>query len=335
MRTLAAATSLVALVVLSVLLAGCTGGGRDRTDSDDDGLLDSFETNGWDITIKGENGTLTRRVASDPNALDADEDGMLDVDEHNQRTDPNDADTDRDGLLDGFDVTPSAATADAWRARGIVETAPGTFAGERDICVDGLKPNEWSSDRPLPDKLGDGDEMRAWNVTVRGETIEVRTDPCVPDSDGDVLADDVEKRLATNPMLPDTDGDGTNDAIDAEPLWNLTLHVTRIVAQAPGTDGVRVTLAGGGVRETRAVTDTTTMELDVRDEGAKGQLEVSFFLAASDLSDAPLRLFGNETGTIVVVDLFAGTSTADAAPGVMETRGADGSLRLEWRVERR
>jgi hypothetical protein len=83
-------------------------------DSDGDGLNDTVENTGWDVTIfawpswwklVGLNRTTmeTRHVTSDPYASDEDSDGVTDFYEHLNGTDPRSNDTDQDGINDGLE----------------------------------------------------------------------------------------------------------------------------------------------------------------------------------------------------------------------------------------
>ncbi|HEX2021095.1 MAG TPA: hypothetical protein VHH36_00155, partial [Candidatus Thermoplasmatota archaeon] len=167
--------ALLALLVLAPALAGC--GDRGDRDTDSDGLPDTSEELPREIRVEGRDGGRTLRVTSDPRAPDTDGDGLGDLDERARGTDPRDVDTDDDGLLDGNDRAPPDDVAAAWRAAGVVEKTPGYFLGELDQCRPlGLKSSAWSSDRPVADALGDGDELRGWNVTLRGRTVHVASD---------------------------------------------------------------------------------------------------------------------------------------------------------------
>jgi Bacterial TSP3 repeat len=232
-----------ALLLTSILLlaAGCVGQGNGARDSDGDGVPDDQETATHAIAVTYANGTVEHRfVSSDPHHEDTDGDGLSDASELGFGTDPRSVDTDRDGLLDGHNVTLDANSdqAKAWRALGILEVPPGTgrFVGEMDAagaCT--LSPTHASSDQPEPDKLSDGEELAGWNVTVRGFTFHVASDPCIPDTDRDGLADDQEKAMGTDPRNPDTDGDGVPDGADADPLWNLGLAFANLTATGNGT----------------------------------------------------------------------------------------------------
>ena len=85
------------------------GSGDDSLDTDTDGLTDREEiVDGWEVgPIEDVDGNVvvdTYFVFSDPNAADADGDGLSDLEERAAGTDPSNADTDGDGLNDGFEV---------------------------------------------------------------------------------------------------------------------------------------------------------------------------------------------------------------------------------------
>src|SRR5581483_4189222 len=229
------------LLAILLLLAGCVGQGNGARDTDGDGLPDDQETTPHAISIAYANGTVeSRAVTSDPHRQDTDGDGLSDVDEFAFKTDPRSVDTDRDGLLDGHNVTLPAGSdqAKAWRALGVLEVPAGSgkFVGEMDAtreCT--LSAARGSSELLSPDALSDGAEVAGWNVTVRGFSFPVTSDPCVADTDRDGLPDDKEMALGTDPRNPDTDGDGVVDGFDADPLWNLGLALENVTASGNAT----------------------------------------------------------------------------------------------------
>lgn len=321
-------------LIAAVLLAGCTGGSNPEDDRDGDGLRDALEETTRLITIQGADGPEQRQVTSDPARVDSDDDGLTDLDEFVRLTDPRALDTDGDGLLDGHNVTLAAASPRAAELRSlrIHEGPAGNFWGELDQCpaYDGLKPAAWSSDRPLPDKLGDVEETLGWNVTVRGETRHVASDPCTADGDRDGLQDDAEKSLATDPARPDTDGDGARDGADADPLWNLTLRIENVTARRNDGGEVRLTLTVGAVQRSLVLSNATSVDLDAPDDGARGTLPLQVVLSATDpATGAPVRLFDDPRGgTILALDL------AKDAGEALSFEGADGSLSFAWRAAR-
>lgn len=85
-------------------VAGFTGtaaSGADLVDSDGDGLYDSEEQAGWNVTTLSANGVAsTWSTTSNPHLADTDGDGLNDGLEKQLGTDPRDSDTDDDGLTD-------------------------------------------------------------------------------------------------------------------------------------------------------------------------------------------------------------------------------------------
>lgn len=322
------------LLACSILLAGCTGGSNPEDDRDGDGVRDSLETLPRAITLALADGPQTRQVTSDPARVDSDDDGLTDLDEFVRETDPRDVDSDDDGLLDGHNLTLAASSARALELRnlGVRESPPGTFWGELDQCPQygGLKSNAYSSDRPLPDGLGDVEEVLGWNVTVRGQTRHVASDPCTTDADRDGFPDDAEKAARSDPALPDTDGDGARDGQDADPLWNLTLVLEDFAARRADGGDVRLTVTVGALQQSVVLSDATRIELDVPDAGARDTLPLQVVLAAMDpATGAPVRLFDDPRGgTILELDLARDEGAA------LTFEGPDGTLAFAWRAAR-
>ncbi|RLF59302.1 MAG: hypothetical protein DRN25_04180 [Thermoplasmata archaeon] len=182
----------VLVILFLVLISGCLGQG----DSDDDGLADSIESNGWDIIIFYADGTEKEiHVRSDPYKKDTDRDGLSDYEEFEQIgiLDPSSADTDGDGLSDYEEVK-------------IYNTSP----NKQDSEI-------W------PDGLLDGIEIKGWNITVEGVTKRVSSDPKLYDTDGDGLSDYEEWQNLTDPSSADSDSDGFTDLIDIYPCKDLKI----------------------------------------------------------------------------------------------------------------
>jgi len=84
-----------------------------KEDTDDDGLPDLLEKEGWKVTIIEENTKdITREymVYSDPNEPDKDGDGLTDLSEYLNSTDPDDPNTDDDKFTDYEEITSSTPT---------------------------------------------------------------------------------------------------------------------------------------------------------------------------------------------------------------------------------
>ena len=136
-------------------------------DTDDDGLLDGAEVNGWQITymtVDGEN--ITARVYSNPLLNDTDGDSMKDEEEYG-RYDGNDDDTDRDNLTDLYEI---AHGLDPLR-----QDSDGDHVPDGWIDIDGDGEIEMGEYEKYPNNLTN------------------YTDPLDPDTDNDGLLDGVEE----------------------------------------------------------------------------------------------------------------------------------------------
>jgi hypothetical protein len=132
-------------------------------------------------------------VAIRPELLDADADGLLDLDELAIGTDPSDPDSDDDGLADGLEVGSVAAPADT----------------DGDGTIDALD----------PDDDGDGVPTAAEDANGNGNPADDDADDDgIPDSretdsDGDGTDDGADNcRSVANPGQGDANGDGVGDA---------------------------------------------------------------------------------------------------------------------------
>ncbi len=172
---------------------------------------------------------------------DDDGDGLSDEDEVNiYGTDPHDADSDDDGLLDGEEV-------DYWNSRpdsigwdddiemvvegdepgdGLINLLDpdsdndGLLDGEevhgREIEINGTTGVQVSSDPTMKDTdgdlLSDAIEYNGWEITVKGDTLEVFSDPSSADTDSDSLSDFYEwRRRVSSPSNSATHGGGYLD----------------------------------------------------------------------------------------------------------------------------
>ena len=172
-------------------------------DGDGDGLINGTEQGGWDIQIYYANGSVEKRhVNSDPNSRDTDGDGLSDSEEfaYIGSLDPSSRDTDRDGISD-YDEIKTYDTL----------------------------PNYQDSEPLYKDGLMDGIEINGWNITIKGETRHVKSDPFTYNSDGDELSDYEEwngsNGFRTDPESKDTDGDDISDGSDINPIWNVKIKV--------------------------------------------------------------------------------------------------------------
>lgn len=192
----------------------------DGTDSDADGLLDSWETLYFgnltplgtdDPDSDGCDNECEERRGTHPNNPDTDADGLNDGSEaFTYRTNPKNPDTDDDLLKDGVEIFPVALT-EADNPQCIGMTPPATQPNNKDTDADGLEDGaevlSHCTDPTKPDTDGDG-------ITDYNE-IQGGTNPNSGDSDGDGLSDLNETTInGTDPNNPDTDGDGLQDGYE-------------------------------------------------------------------------------------------------------------------------
>lgn len=229
-RTVAASMTILALVI-----AGCSNG-QGSADSDEDGIMDHEERNGWSITVDYLDRRESHHVTSDPQKADTNGDGMTDDIKLTLGLDPNKADTDGDGLTDCQEelhtVREECEDPD-FDALQDGDGGYGTFANNADSdpgggrYKDGMDyqdPTGTIRTLAWGDGLDDGDELRGITITLpSGEEKNVTTDPMEADTDGDGLEDSEEVYLyGSDPTDPDTDGDGCEDGFDPYPDRNET-----------------------------------------------------------------------------------------------------------------
>lgn len=181
-------------VVPRLLPSGSDSETLDRIlDSDEDGLPDLYEVDGW--TTSG--GSL---YVTDPKKADTDGDGLSDSEEAGELlssqqekavyagvSDPTRVDSDDDGLNDYAEVHGWSTTR------------------EETYFTDPMNPD---SDR---DTLFDGDEAGSL-VEGSDEDLYVGfSNPELKDTDEDGLSDAAEADSSTDPYAADTDGDGLDD----------------------------------------------------------------------------------------------------------------------------
>lgn len=328
------------LLLAAVTLSGCNAveAPDDTIDTDKDGLTDSHERKEKEIVVKRAEGPVTLRVRSDPDHTDADLDGLDDLNEGARGTDPNDPDTDRDGLLDGPNRTLDAGSPLGvdWRARGIREAAAWTFVGELSLCPDyaGTRPNAFSSDLPIPDTLGDGEELAGWTIVVRGVEGRVRSSECAGDTDLDGAADHLEREWGSDPTLNDTDGDGEPDAHDADPLWDIGVRIEDV--ELDGPERVSLQLALG---EVAAATypGAATLDVDASDSApTPGDHVLNALVTAVDPdTGAPVEVFPGGSQVILALRLVGDAVDGEAEPGRLSYRGSDGGISFVWSVTKR
>lgn len=222
--------AVLAIMVASLTLAGCSGSSKD---SDDDRLYDSVEKAGWTIRVDLMTERIERHVRTDPHLQDTDGDGLGDVQEYGlPGLDPTAKDTDGDGLTDCQEVLhKSAAQCEDAAFAGPYDGGFGTDAAKADSDpglsryrngVGGFVDRTGSLADGLADTgdgISDGDEVRGYEVVLgSGARRQVMTDPMSGDHDDDGLEDGEELHLfGSDPTVPDSDGDGCADGLDLFP----------------------------------------------------------------------------------------------------------------------
>jgi len=186
-------------------------------DRDGDGLLNTIEIDGWNVTFTNVTSTYTIHVTSDPLMNDTDFDGLNDFQEYDLMTNPRDPDTDDDGLSD----------FEEWRGFS-PKTNLKHFDTDLDLLPDGIEIT-YGSDPNGGDTDGDG--LSDWlefgfnsNPTSNdtdndglADALEASFNSSLldPDSDRDLMFDGLEHLLGTDPQGNDTDGDGLEDGVEA------------------------------------------------------------------------------------------------------------------------
>ena len=197
------------------------------SDSDQDGLLDSWEIRWFGNLSRDGKGDFDGDGVSDwgeylaglnPTNPDTDGDGLRDGDEVQiYNTDPRIVDTDGDALVDGYDGHVSTNSYPA----GVDANHNGFVDGELDF---GCSATNSDTDG---DGMNDGWEVRyGFNPLVPNGSS---------DGDGDGLTNLEESQHGTDPNNPDTDGDGMPDG------WEVHHGLNPLVNDAaldPDNDGL-------------------------------------------------------------------------------------------------
>jgi hypothetical protein len=238
--------ALVTMLLLSVVLAGCTSDG----DADGDGVPDDLETRGALTFVYGMKQVQDLIVKSDPSKVDTDGDGLDDFVELLGRplrgllpTNPSNADTDGDGLSDCQEF-PIQTGGDCPLLGGRFQKydslefstdplrADGDLAGPSRYNLYEINEGRGYLDQTINGDLlpsytaikGDGisdyDEIFGYDVIQYDGTIipGVTSDPNLVDTDADGLEDGEEALLyGSDSRIVDTDGDGCNDGNDPFP----------------------------------------------------------------------------------------------------------------------
>lgn len=239
----------MALLLVAVVLAGCTSSGDDE---DGDTMSRGDEKRGWTVVVNYMTNRTTYHVTSDPSLFDTDGDGVSDFDEFFRGLDPRKADTDEDGLTDcqeifhsnrtqcedpDFDHEDGGTGTDPLRADS--DAGRGRYASENLEFVDGATGTPASPGSG--DGISDGDELGGVRVTLTGgRERTVVLDPHSVDTDSDGLDDGAEVFLTqSDPTVADTDGDGCDDGRDVYPsrLESYTAGITSFLLKREQADG--------------------------------------------------------------------------------------------------
>lgn len=202
-------------------------------DTDDDGLTDGDEVirrtdplladtdgdgmnDGWEVQY----GFDPLDVLDPGASLDADSDGLTNLQESQNGTDPNNADTDGDGMPDGWEVdhglnplvNDSSLDPDSDGLTNLQEYMLGTDPKDNDTDNDGM-PDGWevlNGLNPLVnDAFGDADGDGLSNLSE----YQSQTDPNDTDTDNDGMPDGWEVAHYLNPLVDDSALDPDSDGI--------------------------------------------------------------------------------------------------------------------------
>ncbi|MDM8536732.1 FG-GAP-like repeat-containing protein [Desulfobacterales bacterium HSG17] len=191
-----------------------------ETDTDADGMPDSWETDGGldpnnpsDAALDRDGDGISNLVefinGTNPASADTDEDGLDDAAEIAAGTDPNDSDSDNDGVTDGAETAAGTDPLDNSSVDTDADGMPDNWETANDL--DPNEPSDAAADT-------DGDGISNLEEFING------TDPASADTDGDGLDDAAEIAAGTDPNDSDSDNDGVSDgaeiAAGTDPLDN-------------------------------------------------------------------------------------------------------------------
>jgi len=240
-------------------------GDNDEIDDDADGLsdteeadlgVDGFITNGQDpdtdhdgITDYQEYVRGTDPTVANPGEPDTDLDGVFNSQEQgggtcgvswnkiNTKSNSNNTDTDGDAVNDYTEVyfyntNPSCHDTDLDGLHDNLEGSsavvkPCPYANIPDSDGDGLCDGNTTVMDGSTVVCADGEDLNADKVVDTGET-----DPCNPDSDGDMMPDGWEKMYSLNPLVNDAALDPDGDTLN-----NLTEFINSANPNSSDTDG--------------------------------------------------------------------------------------------------
>ena len=234
--------------------------GESPTDTDADGLADSFEQ----LIIADDPGDAIATLADVLPGDDYDVDLSTNLEEFTRGTNPVNPDSDNDGLVDG------------------VETNDDTFD---DIATDtGTDPLDDDSD---DDGIKDGVETN--DGTLDDVATDTGTDPNNADTDSDLIPDGFE---VNNSLDPFTDDAG--DDPDSDDSTNLEEFLAGTLLDNPDTDGDGyrdgIETNDNSFDDIDADTGTDPLDADSDDDGLLDGVETNHgtFISASDTGSSPL-----------------------------------------------
>lgn len=214
----------------------------DTPDRDGDGLLNTAETAGWDVTFTNSTGTFTIHVTSDPMLKDTDFDGLSDDLEYSLKLNPRSPDTDNDGVPDLTEyqwhhspgMNPTNFDTDGDGLDDATELAYGSNPTLRDTDGDGLSDLQEFRLNTNPANVDtDGDGLSDYQEVL------FNSNPLNPDADGDFMFDGAEYVQGTNPRDNDTDHD---NLLDGQEILLGTAPLNNDTDGDNLTDGVEVGL---------------------------------------------------------------------------------------------
>jgi hypothetical protein len=175
-------------------------------DTDYDGMPD-----GWEVS------NHLNPFVNDSN-LDADGDGLLNIDEYNYSTNPNNADTDGDGMPDEWEViynlnpldNDADLDSDADELINLDEFNEGTNPQDEDTDAD-MIPDGWEVSNSLNPLFNDTSLDPDIDDLSNYEEFIHRTDPQNWDTDDDGMPDGWEVGYSLNPLDNDADLDSDDD----------------------------------------------------------------------------------------------------------------------------
>ncbi|QLH77229.1 VWA domain-containing protein [Halosimplex rubrum] len=239
-----------------------------KVDTDDDGLTDDTETEGWTVPTINRSGQAYRYATNEAN-------GSVHVDSNPRKKDSDgDVVTDR---AEKFRAHTDPSGDVRYAIAGTLATRPVQLDDTRDHDQDGFPDRQefqgiptqvdgefvkFETDPLNPDTDGDelheSAEFRSMTTVrrdvgptgVQRDIFPLISDPTETDSDGDRLSDLEERTIGTDPLSNDTDEDGLTDSYDERPLIDDTppavkfLLTTRREGRIKVVDDSKVTVDG-------------------------------------------------------------------------------------------